>query len=107
MDEKIQEDLAIITECVLQTVAANSIYLFGSHAYGVPNKESDIDICVVVPDEITDLTELNANILMCLRKKRQMNIDLLLSHFSVFNHRKNGPTIERTIAQIGTLLYGT
>ena len=107
MDVKIQQDLNIITESVLQAVPAEAIYLFGSYAYGAPNEESDIDIYVVVPDETTDLTELYAKVLMCLRKKKRIDLDLLIGHASVFNRRRNGPTLERVITQKGTMLYGT
>jgi len=72
MDKKIQEELDIIKESVLKTVPAEAIYLFGSHAYGVPNDTSDFDIYVVVPDNATDLSELKADIRMDLWKKNRV-----------------------------------
>jgi len=107
MDAKIQKDLGIIRESVLQAVPAEAIYLFGSYAYGTPNEESDFDIYVVVPDSTTDLPELQGDIRLLLKKKRIMNLDLLMGRSSVFNRRKNGPTLERVIAQKGAVLYGT
>jgi len=108
MDVKIQNDLDLIKESVLQTIPAEAIYLFGSHAYGTPNEDSDIDIYVVLPDGTTELGELYADILMLLRKKkRRVDLDLKLGHSSVFNRRKNGPTLERVVAQKGTMLYGS
>ena len=107
MDADIQQDLDLIKESVLQAVPAEAIYLFGSHAYGTPNDESDIDIFVVVPDGTAELSELYADIRGFIRKKkRRMDLDLLMGHSSVFNRRKNGPTLERVIAQKGTVLYG-
>jgi len=107
MDAKIQNDLDLITESVLQAVPAEAIYLFGSYAYGTPNEESDIDIYVVLPDDTADLGELHADIYEIIRtKKKFMDIDLLMGHASVFNRRKNGPTLERVIAQKGAVLYG-
>jgi len=106
-DINIQQDLNLITESVLQTVPAETIYLFGSYAYGTPDIESDIDIFVVVPDDTTDLSELYADIRGLIRKKkRRMELDLLIGHSSDFNRRKNGPTLERVIVQRGTVLYG-
>jgi len=107
MDAMIQQDLDLIKESVLQIVPAEAIYLFGSYAYGTPNGESDIDIFVVVPDGTSELSELYADIRGLIRKKKKrMEIDLLMGHSSDFNRRKNGPTLERVIAQKGTVLYG-
>ena len=91
----------------MQTVPAEAIYLFGSHAYGKPGNESDFDVYVVVPDDTSDLTELYADIQGLLRKKKLISLDLLLGRSCVFNRRKKGPTLERVIAHKGTLLYGT
>ena len=107
MDANIQQDLDLIKESVLQVVPAEAIYLFGSYAYGTPNEESDIDIFVVVPDGTTELSELYADIRGLIRKKKKrMELDLLMGHSSDFNRRKNGPTLERVITQRGTVLYG-
>ena len=107
MNFNIQQDLEIIKESVLQAVPAEAIYLFGSHAYGTPGDESDIDIFVVVPDGTTEFSELYADIVGLIRRnKGRLNLDLLLGHSADFNKRKNGPTLERVIAQKGMLLYG-
>ena len=107
MDAKIQNDLDLIKESVLQAVPAEAIYLFGSYAYGTPNEESDIDIYVVLPDGTAELGELFGDILMFLRKKKKrIDLDMKLGHSSVFNRRKNGPTLERVVAQKGIILYG-
>ena len=55
MEQKIQQELDIIKENVLKTVPAEAIYLFGSYAYGTPEKDSDLDIYVVVPDDVGSL----------------------------------------------------
>ena len=107
MNAQIQNELAFIKESILKTVPAEAIYLFGSYAYGTPKEESDIDIYVVVPDNTKDITELHGAIRCLLWGKKSKELDLLIGRASVFNHRKNGPTIERIIAQKGTMLYGT
>jgi len=106
MDVKIQSDLDLFRENILKIVPAEAIYLFGSYAYGTPNEESDLDVYVVVPDDIEDLGDLYGDVRLLWRKS-PVSIDLLMGRSSVFNRRKNGPTLERTIAQKGTLLYGT
>jgi predicted nucleotidyltransferase len=106
MNVQLQNELSLIKESVLKTVPAEAIYLFGSYAYGTPNEKSDLDIYVVVPDDTTDLSELYADIQSLLWKKKSVSLDLIMGKSSVFNRRKNGPTLERAIAQKGTMLYG-
>ena len=107
MDVNIQQDLNLIKESVLQAVPAEAIYLFGSYAYGTPNGDSDYDIFVVVPDETTEFGELYADIMGFIgKKKKRMEIDLLIGHSGDFHRRKNGPTLEKIVDQKGTLLYG-
>jgi len=105
MEVQIQKELDLIKESVLQIVPAEAIYLFGSYAYGTPYEESDLDIYVVVPDDITGLIELQAEVRELLWKKKSLPLDLLMGNASVFNRRKSGPTLERLIAQKGRMLY--
>ena len=107
MDEAILRELEIIKEGILQTVPAQAIYLFGSYAYGTPHKDSDLDIYVVVPDSLEGHpVEMNAEILDHLYKKIQMPIDLMVNRASIFERRRQGPTLQRTIANKGVRLYG-
>ena len=106
MDANIKNGLDLFRDNILKTVPAEAIYLFGSYAYGTPNDESDLDIYVVVPDDVEDLGDLYGDVQL-LWRKRPIPLDLLMGRSSVFNRRKNGPTLERVIAQKGTMLYGT
>ena len=106
MDIKIMNDLELFKEDILKIAPTEAIYLFGSYAYGTPNKESDLDVYVVVPDDVGDIAELYGVVNLLWRRK-PVSLDLQMGYSSVFNRRKNGPTLERVIAQKGTMLYGT
>jgi len=106
VDENIQKELELIKESILQIVPAEAIYLFGSYAYGTPDKDSDLDIYVVVPDDAESLPETQSEIRMLLWKKTTVPLDLLMGRSEVFNRRKNGPTMERLVSRKGTLLHG-
>ena len=106
MDALIQNELDLVKESILKNVPAEAIYLYGSYAYGTPNEGSDLDIYVVVPDDIEDMSELYGNILCLLWGKKTVSIDLQMGRSSVFNRRKNGPTLEKVIFQKGRMLYG-
>ncbi|MDR3013695.1 MAG: nucleotidyltransferase domain-containing protein [Chitinispirillales bacterium] len=105
MDTAMQNEIDLIKNSILQIVPAETIYLFGSYATGMQNEGSDIDIYVVVSDDTTNLIELQAEIRGLLWKKKSVPLDLLIGRSSVFNRRKNGPTLERVIAQEGTILH--
>ena len=107
MDQKVQKEIDLIKESILKVAPTEAIYLFGSFANGTPTQDSDIDIYVVVSDDTAgSLVDLQAAIRAGMRKKRSMPMDLLMGKSSVFNRRKEGPTLERTIAREGVLLYG-
>jgi predicted nucleotidyltransferase len=104
--EVFADTLDAIKESVLKFVPAKSIYLFGSHAYGNPTEESDIDIYVVTPDDTNNFSELYAKIVGDLRKKEIYFIDLLFGRASVFDMRKEKNIFEKTVLQKGRIIYG-
>ena len=44
------EKIAIIVQKLVETYQQRSIYLFGSYAWGQPDKDSDIDLMIIVKD---------------------------------------------------------
>ncbi|GMO21260.1 MAG: hypothetical protein Pg6A_08250 [Termitinemataceae bacterium] len=98
-----------IKDMILETLGENceKIILFGSYAYGTPREDSDIDIYVVLKDG-------TKNPLLWLqdvehgfgRHEYSGDVDVLANYKSRFEYRSTGPTIERTIANKGIILYG-
>ena len=105
---EIQQQLEIIKEGVLATVPdTEAIYLFGSYAYGQPHEDSDLDIYVVVPDSVEkNPLDVGVDIRMRLYDTdMHMPMDLMVGKSSSFHYRKEGYTIQKTIAKRGTLIY--
>jgi predicted nucleotidyltransferase len=102
---KIEPVIENIKDSILKFVPARCIYLFGSHAYGKPTEESDIDVYVVTPDNTKNFTELYAKVICDLSDKKIFFIDLLLSTESGFNNRKEKFILEKTIYQKGRMIY--
>ena len=108
MSLEIQKYLDIIKESVLKTVPAEAIYLFGSYAHGTPDKDSDLDIYVVIPDTIQ---ENPLNVGVAIRRNLRgtgmnMPMDLMVGRSRDFNRRRKGATMQKVIAREGVLLYG-
>jgi len=107
MEKRIQNELNILKDIILDTVPVERIFLFGSYAGGTPHTESDLDIYVVMPEN-ADIREIDAIRLIrrAIRDKKTMPVDVVVGKENKFNQRKSAPTIERQIAQEGTVLYG-
>ena len=106
MKENIQEELATLIQTIASNTKIESIFLFGSWAYGEPKPESDLDIYLVIPDNDTDICELNAEIRFALYKKLTLPLDLVIAKKSVFERRSKFLTLESIIAKQGLRIYG-
>jgi len=81
------------------------IYLFGSYAYGKPNKESDLDLCVIL-DNVESRREYIITISNALRNINiYNNYDLLIYKNNDFYSSTNPESVENTIINKGVLLY--
>jgi len=105
LETAIQNEIDSITAAIKANTNPLSIYLFGSYVNGTPNRDSDLDIYVVVPDSEDNLTDLHAKIRINLASKQTMPLDLLIGNKSTFENRKNRLTLEKIIADEGVKVY--
>lgn len=106
---EIMQKLSYISDCVLKVVPeTESIILFGSYAYGEPNKDSDLDIYVVVPDSVKERElDLMTDIYHEIHSGDFMSsIDVLVSKAGRFREHVKQATIARTVAKEGVVIYG-
>jgi len=104
----INDAITAIKDCILHTVGddCEKIILFGSYAYGIPNNESDYDFFVVLKDGTENPVLVLQNIYCNLAKNKNYTpVDVLANYKTTFYERSKLPTIERTIAQKGMVLY--
>jgi len=103
----IKQELDEITKVITETVPVETIYLFGSYAYGTPREDSDFDIYIVFKDDmelrIIEAIRLAHRAVDPIRKK---SIDFLGLKRDRFLYKKNYASIERMIAREGIKLYG-
>ena len=103
----LKQNLDDITKIIADTVPVESIYLFGSYAYGNPNKDSDLDLYIVFKDELP-MRELDAirSVRIAIDHLKNMPMDILGLKQNRFDDRKIYATLERKIAREGIKLYG-
>ena len=106
MDLQIRRELDMISKTIADTVSVNTIYLFGSYAYGRPHRDSDFDLYVIIPDDSMRPLEAMQTIGHALYHVKKRPADILVGTQSNFEQRKTLPTIERTIFRNGVILYG-
>jgi len=104
----INSEIFAIKDSILKTVGndCEKIILFGSHAYGTPGETSDFDVFVVLKDGAEKPISVLQNIYGGLAQNpNYKSVDVLANYKSRFEARSKLPTIERTIAQKGVVLY--
>jgi predicted nucleotidyltransferase len=108
MSDSIKEELNLITTAIKEHCNPVAIYLFGSYAYGLPHKDSDFDIYVIVPDSVPNTTFLAVDILETIDNARTgiRPLDLFIGRQGRFENRKHRLTLEKTIYNRGIKIYG-
>jgi uncharacterized protein len=99
------ERLAEIVRRLVATLSPRAIYLFGSQLYGMPTRDSDVDIMVLVEDESKDFVELNQRGYECLRGLG-LPVELHFCSVGRFNSWSTVVgTLQREVMRKGRLLY--
>ncbi|MCL2762744.1 MAG: nucleotidyltransferase domain-containing protein [Treponema sp.] len=104
----VDSEILGIKDSILKTVGSDCerIILFGSYAYGTPREGSDYDVFVVLKDGTEKPILVLQNIYGGLAQNpNYKSVDVLANYKSRFEARSKLPTIERTIAQKGVVLY--
>jgi predicted nucleotidyltransferase len=103
----VKNELDTLKEIIINTVPVEEIYLFGSNANGVPGKDSDLDLYVVLNDNVQmRLIDAITRIRLAIGRKKTMPVDILANTLSRYRERAEWPTIERTISREGIKIYG-
>ncbi|MCC6442608.1 MAG: nucleotidyltransferase domain-containing protein [Armatimonadetes bacterium] len=99
----------IIDEIVRRLVVEfqpEKIVLFGSHAWGHPDEESDIDLLVIVPESRMTPAQRAERAHRCLRGLNVPKDILVKTHEEVERFRGVRASLERRILEEGRALYG-
>lgn len=82
------------------------IFLFGSHAWGQPTEDSDVDLLVIVPDSDKSPIERGMQARRCLRGFGVAKDILVETQVEVERASSVYATLESEILERGVKLYG-
>lgn len=103
----VKQQLDAIVERIVATVPTDEIILFGSYVNGVPDDNSDLDICILTSIEGTRTPKWFQAVRRAIRPVTALPIDLLMWPRVEFERNSRHPSsFERVIAESGVRLYG-
>jgi predicted nucleotidyltransferase len=105
MNKNIQNEIEKITNKIKDTENIKRIYLFGSYAYGTPNINSDIDLCIII-DENKRKIEIMNDIREKIGYSIDYPLDIIVYKPEEFIERANSKTsLENKISKNGVVIY--
>ena len=102
-------DISLLQTATQRLVAEfqpDQIWLFGSHAWGSPHDDSDVDFLVVVPDSDETPIRRSQRAHRCLRGLRMPKDVLVETRQEVDRVKELKTSLENTILSRGRRLYG-
>jgi len=99
-ERKIKE----VTDIIVASYNPQQIILFGSHAYGVPNADSDVDLLIIL--ESDERPAKRAAMISRLLHPRPFPMDILVRTPDEIKHRlKIGDPFIQEVLKRGKVLY--
>jgi len=104
--EEVDSLIKSFAEELKKEIPVQKIYLFGSYAWGIPTKESDIDILILLSESIEPKARRAATAYKALRDFTDFPIDILVRTSEEFvPYSKVAATLHYKIANQGIVLY--
>jgi predicted nucleotidyltransferase len=99
----VKSEIKNLCRQIVENFNPQKIILFGSHAYGKPNADSDVDLLVVMPFEGSDSQKA---VEILLKLKRTVPLDLLVRTSEQIRERiEMEDFFMREIIEQGKVLY--
>lgn len=107
MDKSLKTTLERWIEVLkIERIPMNEVYLFGSHAYGNPDAESDVDLCIVSDLKGQRRIDVMIKARKALGSITKDPIDIIVYEQGDFHKRADYiANLEHTIKNEGILIY--
>jgi predicted nucleotidyltransferase len=100
------ELLAEITRRLIAEFQPEQIILFGSHAWGTPNEDSDVDLLVIVSDSNEKPVQRAVRAQNCMDRLLVPADILVKTRAEIERYRHVRASLERKMLEQGKVLYG-
>ena len=97
--------LNTMTERLVVEFAPDQIFLFGSHAWGTPNEDSDVDLYVVIPESNERPLQRARRAVTCLSGMGVSKDILVRTRAEAEKYRYVYASLESQIFEKGRILY--
>lgn len=104
LDHKLLEK---IVRRLVDEFQPEQIILFGSHAWGTPGEDSDVDLLVIIPDSELSATQRATRAHRCLRGLNVPKDILVKTRAEIERFRDVYASLEAEIPGRGRVLFGT
>lgn len=95
-----------MTRRLAEEFQPEAVILFGSHAWGQPSADSDVDLLVILAGDTPPQVQDESRAYRCLRGVPASKDILLKSRAQVERYRRVPASLERRIMEHGKVLYG-
>jgi predicted nucleotidyltransferase len=85
LEQSLEDLLAEIANSIQERYSDSQVILFGSYARGDYSKDSDLDICVLVPQITVNRNEMSVDVACSIRDDFPLPFDVLLYTFDEFD----------------------
>lgn len=107
MEPEVDDQIKTMKDALTERFGAKRIFIFGSYAYGEPEKDSDIDLCVILDLGNRRKIEIMREIGRVLRSLVSVPLDVLVYSEEEFDERAVLKcTLEYKILNEGIRIYG-
>jgi predicted nucleotidyltransferase len=107
LDQSLEELLDEISNSIVSQYPQARVILFGSYARGDYNKDSDFDICVLVPQITQNRSDLRVDMACTVRDDFPIPFDLIAFTYDEFEeYSKSKSRLQYTIRNEGKVLNG-
>ena len=104
--KEITDIIAEATKRIAQALKPEKIFLFGSHAWGVPTQDSDIDLFIIVKDSDQPSYRRSHNVYHSLRGMREPIEVIVRTNEEVEKSKSVITSLTRKVLEQGKLVYG-
>ena len=98
--------LETATQRLVAEFQPEQVWLYGSHAWGIPHDDSDVDLLVVVPDSDETPIRRSQRAHRCLRGLRMPKDILVETRQEIDRVKRFKTSLENIILTRGRRLYG-